>query len=244
MRAGTRKVARWCAAAVVVVFVAGCVTQRPAPTDPQAGSATLNEVSPSPGRLGQSLQTDDQKAQAFLEENRRGLAENEAIKSKLEPFVQVRDGQYVLLPGASGVVDPKIVDALQSRLAELNALAQKGDIAIGDDREITMLRSVPPSQTLACWRGVTYHWWGLKVGMSSTDISVFLTAWRTGGCTALAASLLAIPGAGPFIGTLSYVYCNGVMVYLGIFHCCICHGSCEIATIYWWSLLTPFLSCQ
>jgi hypothetical protein len=94
-------------------------------------------------------------------------------------------------------------------------------------------------------RGVQSYWWGLRVGMSGADIGALTSALgQANACASISATLLAIPGAGPFISTLSYVYCNVLVLNPRLFDCCICRGSCEIATIYWWALLTPFLSCQ
>ena len=192
-----------------------------------------------------SSMTEEQQAQAMQKQMEQAHVQNEAIKNNLEPYVQVLDGRFSILPGASEAVGARVVEAVQKNLTEMNTLAEKGEITISADRQVSRLRSAEASQVSGCWRGVRYNWWGLLVGMSSQDVSALSFSWKSsGGCTAVRNTLLSIPGAGPYIGTLAWVYCNVLAVNLSFFNCCICHGSCEVATIYWWALPTPFLDCQ
>lgn len=181
--------------------------------------------------------SDDSKAQLVMEQNRRGLAENELLRDLIDPYVQVKDGHYVLLPGVekTGVGADKL-QALQDEFVKLNALADQGEISILPDRSMYRTDADQASMSpQSCWRGVISYWWGWKIGLSSDDIRILIAAGKS--------AFDIIPSSGFILGWVS-LYGQVLIEDLKFFNCCICHGSCEVATIYRWAPLTPFLDCQ
>jgi hypothetical protein len=178
--------------------------------------------------------------EATLErQQQQGLAANEAIKNRLEPFIQVRDGRFMVLPGATSVVDPDIVRAVEEHVTNLNSLAQKGDLVIEADRQITPWPSGADKQTLGCWRGVQTRWWGWYIGMSDADIHAILRGFSN--IDRMRSALGPIGVTIPWQVNLFY---NVLKYNLKVFDQYICRHSCETVTIYYWAIPTPFLNCQ
>jgi hypothetical protein len=210
----------------------------------QSGCSRENK---SPTGPNNTVANETERAQTLLEQQQRGLAENERITRLLEPYIRIQGGRFVLLPQveASGVDARKIL-AVREHITLLNAMANRGQLQILSDGSVTVTASQQiVTSTLGCWRGLIPHWWGWEIGMSSQDIGALLSAWRSArGCEGVRTTLWTIPGVGFFVGDLAYIYCNFLMVNLSVFNTYICHGSCEVATIYRWAPFTPFLRCQ
>ncbi len=175
----------------------------------------------------------------LLQKQQDGIARNEAIKDRLDPFVEVRNGRFVMLPGAANVVQPAIVDAVEKHLAELNVQAEKGELTIQADRQVVTVGAHVPNQTLACWRGVQTNWWGWYIGMTDSDIHAILDGFNS-----IDRMKSALSRIGVTLPWQINLYYNVLKYNLKVFDGYICKHSCETVTIYYWAIPTPFLNCQ
>lgn len=162
---------------------------------------------------------------AEFREMERHVAENEAVRLKVERFVRVTSGHLILDSAVDSIGLPSEALAdLREAFQTMNAQADAGQISIMADMTIST-RTGRHAQT--AWSGIRHYWWGFELGVPDNMVHTLVSGSYEDALNLLL--LLAGPTGRAVAGV---VYVSRLIIrYLDWS----CNHTGLVVRRYWWS---------